>query len=233
MSLRNHTRLVWVFGVLALLAAAVPAQALQLGSRETKEWIERLESPQRIAGLKVDEIIKSLSLRPGLVVADIGAGTGVFSRPFAKGVAPSGKVYSVDIDKGLLDYINERAQQEKITNIQTVLGKVDDPSIPKKDVDLVFIHDVLHHIKDRESYVKNLADYMKPNARLALIEMDKNDPNTAHKDQPEMLVTRAEVDYWMKKAGLYPLQEFDLFKGTKWFVVYLKGVGEEEDHMGH
>ena len=218
---RNYFRTLLLGSLLLLWAGATPSPAWQLGSRDTKEWIDRLENPDRIKGLKVEEIVSRLGLKPGMVVADIGAGTGVFSRPLAKGVAPSGKVYSVDVEQGLLDYIAQRAKQENISNIRPVLGKFEDPNIPGKDVDLVFIHDVLHHIEKRQVYLKALANYTKPNARLALIEMDKNDPKTAHKDQPEMLVSRADVDKWLADVGFYPDKEFnDVFPGAKWFVIY-------------
>ena len=210
---------------LFMLCMGVTAAMGQLGSRETKEWIDRLEQPDRIAGLKVSEIVSRLGLKPGMVIADIGAGTGIFSRPFAKGVAPSGKVYSVDIDKGLLEYINQRAKQENISNIRTVAGKFDDPAIPGKDVDMAFFHDVFHHIEHRQAYLKTLSNYIKPNGMIAMVEMDKNDPKTPHKDQPEMLVSRADVDKWMAEAGFRPMKEFpELFPGTKWFVIYQKSA---------
>ena len=210
---------------LFVLGMGVTAAMGQLGSRETQEWIDRLEQPDRIAGLKVPEIVSRLGLKPGMVIADIGAGTGIFSRPFAKGVAPSGKVYSVDIDKGLLEYINQRAKQENIANIRTVAGKFDDPAIPAKDVDMAFFHDVFHHIEHRQAYLKTLSNYIKPNGMIAMVEMDKNDPKTPHKDQPEMLVSRADVDKWMAEAGFRPMKEFpELFPGTKWFVIYQKSA---------
>ena len=221
MSRRNYFRTLLLGSLLVLWAGAIATPAFQLGSRETKEWIDRLENPDRIKGLKVEEIVSRLGLKPGIVVADIGAGTGVFSRPLAKSVAPSGKVYSVDVQQGLLDYIAQRARQENISNIQPVLGKFEDPNIPGRDVDMAFFHDVFHHIELRQAYLKALAAYMKPNGRIALIEMDKNDPKTPHKDQPEMLVSRADVDKWMAEVGFYPDKEFnDVFPGTKWFVIY-------------
>ena len=93
-----------IFMALLILWAGVSAgQALQLGARDAEEWIKTLESPQRIAGLKINEVISRLYLKPGMIVADIGAGTGVFSRPLARAVAPGGKVYAIDVDQGLVD----------------------------------------------------------------------------------------------------------------------------------
>jgi len=212
-----------VVSVLILSLGVVTAPAFQLGGRPTKEWVDLLEQPDRVAGLKIPEIIARLNLRPGMVIADLGAGSGVFAREFARAVGSTGKVYAIDIDKGLLDYLADRARKEKQTNIQTVLGKLDDPAIPAKDVDIGFFHDVLHHIEARQAYLKNLSSYIKPSGLIALIEMDKNDPKTPHRESPNMLVDRKEVDQWMADAGFIPVKEHnDLFPGTKWFVIYQK-----------
>ena len=220
---RTYLSVFLLVSLLALSVGATDSLALQLGGREAPDWIQRLERPDRLAGLKIEEIVKRLQLKPGMVIADIGAGSGIFSRPMAKAVAPSGKVYSVDIDQGLLDHINQRAKQENIANIRTVLGKFADPAIPAKDVDMAFIHDVLHHIEQRETYLKALATYIKPNGMVTIIEMDRNDPNTAHREEPNMLVSRADVDTWMASLGFHPAKEHnDLFPGTKWFVIYQK-----------
>src|SRR5437660_10871800 len=113
------------FGLVMLVA--IEAQT-QLGSRETKEWIQNLDRPERIAGLKIDKVLPLLKLKPGDKVADIGAGAGAFSLPLAKAVAPSGKVYAVDIDPGLLDYIAQKAKKENVENIQRSRGNSVIPS---------------------------------------------------------------------------------------------------------
>ena len=215
--------LVFLLAGMLLSAGATPSHTLQLGSREAPDWIDRLERPDRLAGLKVEEVVQRLALKPGMVIADIGAGSGVFISPFAKAVGSSGKVYAVDIDQGLLDHINQRARQESLSNVRTVLGKFEDPSIPAKDVDMAFIHDVLHHIENRETYLKALAAYIKPGGMLTIIDMDPSDPNTAHKGNPTLLVSRADADKWMASIGFHPAKvNSDLFPGTKWFVVYQK-----------
>jgi ubiquinone/menaquinone biosynthesis C-methylase UbiE len=205
-----------------LVAGATVSQA-QLAPRKAEEWITTLEGPQRVASQKVDQVLSKLSLKPGMVVADIGAGSGLFSRPLATAVAPSGKVYAVDIQQDLLDHINQRDKEENIRNIQTVLGEYDDPKLPTRDVDLAFINDVLHHIQHRAVYLKALGTYIKPNGRIAIIEMNKDDPNTPHRNQPELLVSRAEILQWMSDAGFKLAEEHaDLFPGTKWFLVFRK-----------
>jgi ubiquinone/menaquinone biosynthesis C-methylase UbiE len=205
-----------------LLTATLAAGAnAQLAPRKADEWVTTLEGPQRVATQKIDQVLADLSLKPGMVIADIGAGSGLFSRPLAKAVAPTGKVYAVDIQQDLLDHINQRDKEENIRNIRTVLGEFDDPKLPARDVDLAFINDVLHHIEHRAVYLKALGTYIKPTGRIAIIEMNKDDPNTPHKKQPELLVGRDEILKWMSDAGFKLVEEHaDLFPGTKWFLVF-------------
>jgi len=95
--------------------------------------------------------------------------------------------------------------------------------LPTRDVDLAFINDVLHHIENRAAYLKNLGAYIKPSGRIAIIEMNKDDPNTPHKNQPELLVSRDQITQWMSDAGFRLVQEHaDLFPGTKWFLIFGK-----------
>jgi len=216
--LNYFARTVFLISLITLLSAMdAPAQ---LASREAKEWIENLERPERIAGLKIDQVLSVLKVKPGDNVADIGAGTGAFSLPFAKAVAPSGKVYAVDVDQGLLDYIGQKAKKEHIENVQTVKGEFSDPKIPARDVDLAFFHDVLHHIENRQAYLKALATYIKPTGRIALIEMNRDDPKTPHRNNPELLLSKDEIKSWMAAAGFYPAEEFDVYGFPKWFIVY-------------
>ena len=210
-----------VFATLFVFGCGITDASAQLASRKASEWVGVLESPSRVAGQKVGEVLARLSLTPGMAVADIGAGSGLFTRAIAKIVAPTGTVFAVDIQQDLLDYINRRDEQEQIQNVKTVLGEFDDPSLPSRDIDLALINDVLHHIENRAAYLKTLGTYMKQSGRIAIIEMNKDDPDTPHRDQPELLLSRQDIDQWMSAAGFEPVQEFpDLFPGTRWFLVY-------------
>ena len=202
-----------------MVASASVASARQLKQRPADDWSERLERPERVEGLKIPFIITSLGLKPGDVVADIGAGPGVVTLPLAKAVAPSGKVYAVEIDQGFLDRIKKKADAERVTNVVTVLGAYTDPKLPAKDVDLVLFHDVLHHIENRAAYLKSVAQYIKPGGRIAIIELP---PNGSHKDEPELVVTKEQVKGWLAESGFKPVQEFEGLPEGKWFMVYAR-----------
>lgn len=195
-------------------------RAGQLASRPAPDWIARMERPERLAGLKIDYIIQTLELKPGQVVADLGAGPGVIALPMAKTVGPTGKVYAVDIDQAFIDHINMRAKEQNLTNVKAVLGKFTDPGLPAEDVDVVLFHDVLHHIKDRADYLKNTAKYVKPGGKIAIVELD---PKTgSHRNNPELTVSRDQAKTWLAAVGFKPVQEFDGLTESKWFVVYTR-----------
>jgi predicted methyltransferase/mono/diheme cytochrome c family protein len=194
------------------------------------EWIRRLERPERIPGLKIDEVIASLGLKPGDVVADIGSGTGAYTIPFAKAVAPAGKAIAVDIWPELLDHVTQKASAANVTNLQTVLAALDDPRLPRGQVDLAFFHDVFHNTNDRLAYVRMLVSQLKPGGRIAIIEQEFDDPIAKKWDEDKDRITREQVRVWMAAVGFELKAEFDLFQGAKnpkgtgmperWFVVY-------------
>lgn len=215
--MRAHAVAVRVAAALALFLAAPPAHA-QLAGRTAEEWINTLETPARLTSLKIPETIKALDLKPGQVIADIGAGTGIFTTRFANAVKPDGFVYAVDIDQALLDHISEAATEVGLSNVQTVLGEYDDPKLPD-NVDLAFINDVLHHIEHRDVYLKNLAAYLNPGGRVALIEFKPG--QGGHANDPSLQVSQEQATAWMTAAGLKQLQVIDLFP-DKYFVIYGK-----------
>lgn len=219
----------------AISAWALDAQQAPVTRDQTPgtTWIERLERPDRIPGLRLDDVIACLEIGPGDVVADIGAGTGAFSIPFAKAVAPSGRVLAQDLWPALLDYIGQKAKRQGVTNLETVLGKGDDPMLPAGQVDVAFFHDVFHNVIDREAYLRLLSRALTPTGRIAIIEQEFNDPIARKWDVPENRITREMVDTWMTNVGLRKVGDFDIFQGAnnpagagmpeRWFVVYGKG----------
>ena len=211
---RSVARFLIVAGVFAAVAQSA---ALQLGSRPAEEWVKTLDTPQRIAGLHIDEVVSKLRLKPGQTVADIGAGTGLFEGALANAVTPAGTVYAVDVEQGLLDHISQRAADLKVSNVRVVLGKFTDPALPVRAIDLALINDVLHHIEDRPTYLKNLAGYLKPTGRIAVIDFRPG--QGGHLNQPELRITKEQTDAWMSAAGLTRAEELDLFP-DKFFVIY-------------
>lgn len=206
----------------ALLGAAAwvalsSSLVAQLSSRPAEEWVKVLDAPERLAALRVDEVVASLKLRPGDVVADLGAGSGPFVAAFARAVSAKGKVYAVDIDSGFFPFILAKAKAAGVGNVQTVLGEPTDPKLPAADIDVAFFHDVLHHVDDRAAYLKSLVRYLEPGARVAII--DYHAAQSPHRDQPQLQVTKEQASAWLAAANFKPIQDVPLF-ADKWFVIY-------------
>ena len=214
--MRTHFSLTHAVACLFVLGASAAVHA-QLASRPAEEWKKTLEQPSRVDNLKVDEIVARIALKPGQTVADLGAGTGLFSVPLAKAVAPSGRVYAVEIDKGFFAQIEEKAKQQHLSNVTTVLGEFADPKLPSRDVDLAFMHDVLHHVQDRATYLKNAARFVKPSGRFVVV--DYQAPESPHKDQPELVVSEDQAIGWMKAAGFGKVERVPLFP-DKYFLIF-------------
>jgi ubiquinone/menaquinone biosynthesis C-methylase UbiE len=215
----NRLILSMLMAVLSLAPVWSASAPNQLGSRAAEDWIARLERPERVAGLKIPEVLQELRIKPGDVVADLGAGAGVFSWPLARAAAP-GAMYAVEVDKGFIDHLQQRVAAQQLTNVRPVLGNFNDPLLPEK-VDLAFFHDVLHHVEKKADYVRKVATYLKPTGRIAVIELDATRPDASHRDDPNLQVMKPDLDKWMTAAGLQKTREIAMFD-DKWFVIYQK-----------
>jgi ubiquinone/menaquinone biosynthesis C-methylase UbiE len=140
---------------------------------------------ERIEEEEPDKALAELKLKPGMVVADIGAGVGYMSFKMARKVGESGKVYAVDIQPGMIAQLNESAKREKITNVVPVLGATADPKLPNGQIDLAIMVDVYHELSEPQRMLQNIRRALKPAGRLVLLEYRAEDPsipiNPSHK----------------------------------------------------
>jgi arsenite methyltransferase len=120
-----------------------------------------------------DRVVQALQIRPGERVADVGSGSGYFTFALANAVGPEGKVYAVDVDQEMNNIVAQRARKESVGNIEVILAKPDDPSLPSTGIDLVFTSNTYHHIDNRVNYFANLRKYIRPNGRVAVIDFDR------------------------------------------------------------
>jgi ubiquinone/menaquinone biosynthesis C-methylase UbiE len=132
----------------------------------------QFEYPKRDRTLQIDWVMDALQLRPGSVVADIGAGGGWFSVRAARRVAPNGIVYAQEILPKYTDYIAQRAKKEGLPNVRTILGTTTDPKLPPNSCDAILILNAYHEFDKPLAMLKKIRAGMKPNGRLAFIERD-------------------------------------------------------------
>jgi predicted methyltransferase len=192
-----------------------PTQALPLQQR-----IAAFENPNRDKNLKPDEVVRTLGLKNGDVVADIGAGTGYFSRRFARAVAPNGKVYAVDIDAEILGYLKQEAQKEHLENIETIVSTPGDPMLPAGSADLAFFCDVVHHIQNRPSFYRKVAEGLKDHARMVIIDFMPGGPTAPHK--ADELVPPSQDKSEAEQAGFKFVKDYQFLEPNFYFLVFEK-----------
>ena len=159
-------------------------------------WLERAEREEEEAPSKA---IDALDLQPGMVVADIGAGSGYYTSRMARRVGPTGRVYATDIQPGMIELLNRRITSEGLTNVTTVLGGMDDPKLPPRAIDLAIMVDVYHELQQPQVFLQRLKDAFKPGGRLVLLEFRKEDPKVPILEVHKMSV--AEVKQEMEAEG--------------------------------
>jgi predicted methyltransferase len=173
------------------------------------------DSPGRDEKLHINRVMDILSIAPGKTVADIGAGSGWFTVRAAKRVTESGVVYAVDINPEAIHHIADRAQQEHLRNVKTVLSKPDNPELPAATVDAVLLLKTYHEVATPILLLRNLRASLRPNARVGVIDRTGNGED--HGVQKEVVVREAE------QAGYRLLEEHDdLVKADKmdYFLVF-------------
>ena len=162
--------------LLLLLAAALPPVSARAQDARRPapvmgasgaDWLER---PGRDEEQRPDEIIRTMGLKPGDVVADLGAGTGYFTRPLARAVAPTGRVYAVDIQPEMLTHLKESIEKAGIRNVVPVLGESDDPKLPRASLDWILLVDVYHEFQQPKAMLAKMRQALKPTGKIALVE---------------------------------------------------------------
>jgi ubiquinone/menaquinone biosynthesis C-methylase UbiE len=140
---------------------------------DVKEYIKRFESEERETFARRGEIVAALELAPGMTLADVGAGTGLFTRLFADKVGPAGRVYAVDISPRFLDHIAAESKKRGQTNVITLLGSQNTTNLPRGSVDLVFLCDVYHHLEKPEKTLASIREALKQRGELVVVDFDK------------------------------------------------------------
>lgn len=130
-------------------------------------WLERADRDQE---QRPDEVIRTMGLGDGDVVADLGAGTGYFTRRLARAVAPSGLVYAVDIQPEMIGLLKRSVERAGLANVVPVLGTGDDPKLPRESLDWILLVDVYHELQQPKAMLARIREALKPAGSVALIE---------------------------------------------------------------
>jgi len=161
-----------------------------------------LESPDRDAWQKPDQIMDALSIADGSIVADIGAGAGWFTIRLARRVGPNGTVYAQDVQRQMLEAIRRRVTREGLQNVQARLGSGTDPNLPPAALDAILVVDVYPEVDDRVTFLRNLARALKPNGRLGVVDFKPGSGGPGPSPTEGVRVGSAAVEADAQSAGL-------------------------------
>ena len=167
--------------------------------QDAQTYISMLENPQRDAEQKPEEVIKSLNIKKGDFIADIGAGSGYFAFRFARHVGASGRIYAVDINPDMILHLNRHIRDTGINNVATVLSEANDPLLSANSIDLFFVCNTWHHISDQSRYLTLMRKILKPGGRIVIVDYKKEELPVG--PPPDMKMAREEVINGMQAAG--------------------------------
>ncbi len=217
----------WPGVLCVLLLAGIPA-GLHAGATDGATshrrfddpayWAGVFDDPTRAAWQKPEELVAALGLRPGQCVADLGAGTGYFSRLLSRAVGPAGTVLAVDPEPNLIAHLRARAEREGSANVVPVLASTDNPRLPAGMVDVVLIVDTFHHIDDRVAYFRRVRGALRPPGRIAIVDWQKRElpvgPEMDHKLGREQVVHEMEAAGYrlVQEPSILPYQYFLIFQ---------------------
>jgi ubiquinone/menaquinone biosynthesis C-methylase UbiE len=175
---------------------------------DIRQYLEHLDRAERDTDQQPERVIEALDLKPGLSVADIGAGSGYFTRRFVQAVTEKGKVYAVDVEPDMLQYAKASLARMPIpSTVEFILAQPGNPQLPRQSVDLIFLCNVYHHLDDRPAYFSNVRPALKPGGRVAVIDF-YHDARSGDVGFPRKhLVARDTVVEEMVKAGFQLVRE--------------------------
>jgi predicted methyltransferase len=194
-----------------------------------EEFTGRFEVESREVYARRSEIVAACKLKPGMTVADIGAGTGLFTRLFAKAVEPGGKVVAVDIAQNFLDHIEKSAHEGGLKNIETVLASGDSTGLAPESVDFAFICDTYHHFEFPHKTLASLHRALKPGGRLVLIDFRRIEGQSTDWVLNHVRAGQDVFEAEIEAAGFKKVAEKSDLLQENYFVVFEKSpVAQKE-----
>ncbi|HEV2949650.1 MAG TPA: class I SAM-dependent methyltransferase, partial [Gemmataceae bacterium] len=188
---------------------------------QAADWLER---PEREKEEQPTKLIDALKIKPGEVIADIGAGSGYYSFRLSKLVGPKGKILAVDIQPEMLDIIRKRMKEQIVKNVEPIQGTITDPKLPANSVDTILMVDVYHEFDHPFEMTVAMVKALKPGGRMIFVEFRMEDP-----DVPIKLLHKMTQKQVIKEMEPHPLRWVKTLDVLPWqHIITFEKKGEEE-----
>ncbi len=177
----------WIIALLCfVLTGSLISQQRKITVEEWEKRLNKLQPPK--------EIMDAIGVKPGMVIGEIGAGTGRLTVWLADRVGDGGKIYANDIDRKALDHLDRRCKEDNISNVVTILGEIEDPLLPENTLDLAFMINVYHHLDMPVALVRNIIPSLKSTGILAIVDADPEKSNYGpnHSTPMEEMLTQLD-----------------------------------------
>ena len=216
-------------GLLLVAAAAAQEQSVRPGINnhfmdpDWRQWVNTFERPGREVYDQRHAIIAASQVRPGMDVADIGAGTGLFTRLFAAAVEPGGTVYAIDIASTFVDNILRSSHEQGLTNVTGIVNTATDTGLPASSIDLAFLTDTYHHFEYPRQMLASIDQALRSHGRLVIIDFRRDPRVSTNWVMGHVRGNKAQVIEEVQAAGFRLVADKALLR-TNYFLEFVKAA---------
>ena len=209
--------------IIAVLAGLTASCAQK--TWDINRYIHALERPERDQHQQPEKVIEALNLAPGMMVIDMGAGSGYFTRRLAKAVGEKGQIIAIDVEQKMLNYNKRELEKLGLADrVRFILAEKEGPTFSGNNADMVFLCDVYHHLEDQIDYLANTKPALKPNGRVVIIDYYADARSGTLGFSKRHLVPKEQVIKDMKQAGFTFVKEHT-FLPRQYFLEFVPQKG--------
>jgi len=218
-------------GLLLVLSAAAQEQSVRPGINrhlidpDWQQWVNAFERPGREVYDRRHAIVAASMVRPGMTIADIGAGTGLFTRLFAAAVEPGGRVYAIDISRTFIDNILRTCREQGLTNVTGIVNTPTDIGLPADAIDLAFITDTYHHFEYPQQTLASIHQALRSKGRMIIIDFRRDPRVSSNWVMGHVRSNQDQVIREVQSAGFRLVDDKPLMR-TNYFLEFRKSAAQ-------
>ncbi|WP_342348615.1 methyltransferase domain-containing protein [uncultured Nitrospira sp.] len=210
-----------IFSLLFLCVLLILTASCAHKTWDINRYIQALERPERDQHQQPEKVLEALNLTPGMMVIDLGAGSGYFTRRLAESVGENGRVIAIDVEQKMLNYNKARLEQLGLANrVRFILAGPEGPVFSGNNADIVFLCDVYHHLKKQINFLANTKPALKPNGRVVIIDYYNDERSGTLGFSKSHLVPKEQVIKDMGQAG-FTLSQEHAFLPRQYFLEFV------------
>ncbi len=226
----------WVFAAACWIGTPLLAQqeSVRPGINDSfrdpdpQKFAARFEVESREVFAKRVEIVAELGLKPGMVIADVGAGTGLFTREFAAKLGRDGRVLAVDISKNFLEHIRRTTREKGLLNVETVLCSDDSTKLPQDSVDAVFICDTYHHFEYPAKTMTSVRKALKPGGKVYVIDFHRIEGKSSEWTMNHVRAGQEVFEAEILEAGFRRVRQVEGVLSDNYMLVFEVAVKDQQ-----